>query len=86
MGSAGEDPEVIAGLLALYHACGGSVHGHVPAEAFRRSLRKEYRQYAASMLKRLRRRGFIDVHKGRQESDSVNMRGVELLSSLGLLR
>jgi len=86
MDSVGGDPEVIAGLLALYHACGGSVHGHVPAEAFRRRLRKEYRQYAASMLRRLRRRGLIDVHKGRQESYSVNMRGVELLRSLGLLR
>jgi hypothetical protein len=68
MDSVGGDPEVIAGLLALYHACGGSVHGHVPAEAFRRRLRKEYQTVCGFYAEKVEKAG---PHRRSQGSAGV---------------
>ena len=58
-------PEIVAGLLALYYACGGSTRAHVPVQGFRAKLSKPYKQFARAILKKLRKAGYIHVHKGR---------------------
>jgi len=75
---------VIAGLLALYEATGGSVNAHVPEPAFRRRLRGEYRQYSSRMLRWLRRYGFA-YRKGGTDSWGVTRVGLAYLRSLGLV-
>ena len=75
-------PEIVAGLMALYHACGGSTHAHVPIQGFRAKLAGPYKQFARAIMKRLRREGYVNVHKGRDESYGINMAGVDKLREL----
>jgi len=78
-------PEEVAGLIALYDACGGSTKAHVPIEFFRRRLRDPYRGEAKRIMRRLRRRGFVHVHRGRTESYGVTMMGIDRLREMGLI-
>jgi len=75
-------PEIVAGLLALYYACDGSTRAHVPVQGFRAKLRKPYKQFARAILKKLRKAGYIHVHKGRDESYGINMAGIDKLREL----
>jgi len=75
-------PEIVAGLLALYYACDGSTRAHVPVQGFRAKLSKPYKQFARAILKKLRKAGYIHVHKGREESYSINMAGIDKLREL----
>ena len=76
------DPEIVTGLLSLYYACGGSTHAHVPIQGFRAKLSKPYKQFARAILKKLRKAGYIHVHKGRDESYGINMNGIDKLKEL----
>ena len=78
-------PEEIAGLLALYYACGGSTKAHVPIEFFRRRLREPYRREARRIIKKLRRRGFVHVHPGRTESYGITKEGIRVLKEMKLI-
>ncbi|MCW3990267.1 MAG: hypothetical protein NWE88_09355 [Candidatus Bathyarchaeota archaeon] len=75
-------PEIVAGLLALYYACDGSTRAHVPVPGFRAKLSKPYKQFARAILKKLRKAGYIHVHKGREESYGINMAGIDKLREL----
>ena len=75
-------PEIVAGLLALYYACDGSTRARVPVQGFRAKLSKPYKQFARAILKKLRKAGYIHVHKGREESYGVNMAGIDKLREL----
>ena len=75
-------PEIVAGLLALYYACDGSTRAHVPVQGFRAKLSKPYKQFARAIMKKLRKAGYIHVHKGRDESYGVNMAGIDKLREL----
>lgn len=75
-------PEIVAGLLALYYACNGSTRAHVPVQGFRAKLARPYKQFAKAILKKLRRAGYVHVHKGRDESFGINMAGVGKLREL----
>jgi len=76
------DPEIVTGLLSLYYACDGSTRAHVPIQGFRAKLSKPYKQFARAILKKLRKAGYIHVHKGRDESYGVNMAGIDKLKEL----
>ena len=79
-------PEEIAGLVALYHACDGSSKSHIPIEFFRKKLRGPYKQQADKILKKLRRRGFVHVHKGRTKSYGITKEGINKLRELRLIK
>ena len=76
------DPEIVTGLLSLYYACDGSTHAHVPIQGFRAKLRKPYKQFAKAILKKLRKAGYVNIHKGRDESYGINMAAVDKLREL----
>ena len=75
-------PEIVAGLLAIYYACDGTTRAHMPIQGFRAKLSKHYKQFARAILKKLRKAGYIHVHKGREESYGVNMAGIDKLREL----
>ena len=75
-------PEIVAGLLALYYACDGSTRAHVPVQGFRAKIARPYKQFARAILKKLRKAGYIHVHKGRDESYGINMVGIDKLKEL----
>ena len=76
-------PEEIAGLMALYYACSRSIHAHVSIPRFRQKLSDLYKDEAKKILEKIRRRGFVHVHKGREETYGINMAGVKKLKDLG---
>ena len=79
-------PEEIAGLIALYYACNGSVHAHVPIERIRRKFSAPYRDEAKRIVEKLSRHpeGFVHIHKGRTISYGITMAGVKKLRDLQL--
>ena len=80
-----EEPDVIAGLIALYRTCGAS-KAHYPIELLRKKFRKPYRQFTKSIIKKMYRRGFVSIKKGvRGKAYGITKAGIEKLNELGLL-
>jgi len=77
----------IAGLFALYCACGGSTHAHVRRAFWRRKFSEEYRNEAKRIMKKVRTHpdGFVHVHKGRNVTYGITMTGVLVLKELGII-
>lgn len=78
-------PELIAGTLALYYACNGSVKAKVPIQAIRAKLSEPYKQYTKSVLKKVRKAGFCNVYPRDKMVYSINVSGIKFLKSLGLV-
>jgi hypothetical protein len=79
-----EEPDIIAGLLALYRICGAS-NAHYPMEYIRKKFREPYRQFSKSIIKKMYKRGFVSVKKGKNKAYGITKFGVERLGELGLL-
>lgn len=79
-----EEPEIIAGLVAMYRACGAS-NAHYPIELIRKKFRKPYKQFTKSIMKKLYRRGFVSIKKGKNTAYGITKNGVERLRELRLL-
>jgi len=75
---------VIAGLLALYEATGGSTRSHVPEPAIRNKLGKDYKQHSSRILRWLKRYGFAYV-KGGTDSWAITRQGIEFLRERRLI-
>ena len=75
---------VIAGLMALYEATGGSVNAHVPEPAIRNKLKGEYKQYLGRILRWLRRYRFA-YRKGGTDSWCISRDGLIYLRDLGFI-
>jgi len=78
-------PELIAGTLALYYACNGSIKAKVPIHAVRAKFSEPYKQYAKSILKKVRKAGFCNVYPRDKMVYSINTTGIKFLKSLGLI-
>ena len=75
---------VIAGLLALYEAADGSINSHVPEPAFRKKLRKDYKQHSSKILKWLKKYGFAYI-KGGTDSWAITQLGIDYLRNKQLI-
>jgi len=78
-------PEIVAGTLALYYACNGSINAKVPIQAVRSKLSEPYRQYTKSILKKVRKAGFCNVFPRRKTVYSINVSGIKFLKSMRLI-
>ncbi len=83
MGNSGR-PEQIAGLVALYGACGGSIYAHQPLPLIRKKFGEPYREYAKKIIEDLVKSGYAAPHKGRNVSYAITKAGVAKLRELGL--
>ena len=80
-----EDPEIVAGLIALYRTC-GATKAHYPIEFIRKKFSQPYKQFADSIIKKLYKRGFVSKKKGKSEAYGITKAGIEYLRELGLLK
>ena len=78
-------PELIAGTLALYYACNGSINAKVPIQAVRSKLSEPYGQYTKSNMKRVREAGFCNVYPRRKTVYSINISGIKFLKFIGFI-
>ena len=75
----------VAGLVAVYDACGGSIYAHMPLPMIRRRFVEPYRNEAKRIVEDLVRKGYVTLHKGRNISYSITKAGVEKLRELGII-
>jgi len=80
-------PEHIAGLVAIYDACGRSIYGHVPIEAIRHNLKDPFREMCKEIIKDLKKHpdGLISIKKGRNQSYGITMAGINALKQEGIV-
>jgi len=71
MSGATENNAVIAGLYSLYRACNGSTKRHIPKTWLRKKLAQDVGHFTGDMLKKLRKLGYADIHKGRARTIHV---------------
>jgi hypothetical protein len=74
----------IAGLVAPYNACGGSIYAHQPLPLIRKKFGEPYREYAKKIIEDLVKSGYATPHKGRNVSFAITKTGVAKLRELGL--
>ena len=81
------NPEHIAGLIAIYDACNGSIKGHVPISAIRKKLSNPYKQYCKIIIKYLKKHPdkLIHEHVGRNHSYGITLNGIQILKEKGIL-
>ncbi len=79
--------EEIAVLVALWEACGGSIHAHVPEQAVLSHFPSHFRGLARRTLRKLVRRPerYILRHKNRETSYSITVIGIKKLKELGII-
>ncbi len=80
-------PEAVAGLLAIYEACGGSIYTHQPLELIRKKFAKPSKPFCKGIFEDLVRHpdGFVSRHSGRDKSYGITMNGISVLRGLGLV-
>jgi len=78
-------PEEIAGLVALYGACGGSIYAHQPLPLIRKKFNARYREHAKKIIEDLVRSGYAVPHKGRNVSYAITKSGITRLREIGLI-
>ena len=77
----------IAVLVALWEACNGSIHAHVPEQAVISRFKPHFRGLARKTLRKLARRPerYVLRHKNRETSYSITMMGIRKLRELGII-
>jgi len=78
--------EHIAGLLALYDACDGTIHAHVRKKFWKNKFQEPYRDLADKIIKKLCSNpdGLVLKHKGRNNTYSITMNAIRRLGELGI--
>ena len=75
--------EIIAGLLALYDACGGSIGGRVQKRHWKRNFSSDYSGQADKIIKKCSNNpeGYVRRKPGRNMTYRISMVGIKALKN-----